>query len=542
MDVVFGATGLVGGDIVRRLRAAGRSVRAGLRGGITHPKAEALMQAGVEVVEGDLTRAATLEGACQGAQTVVTTVTSMPIAEHDGLRRVDLVGTLALIDAAERAGCERFIYLSMSEGCELDSPLQLAKRSCERHLAASRMEAVVLRPSAFMEIWLSPHLGFDPANGVVHLNGSGAAPIRYISAFDVAAIAANAVLHADPGGIWELGGPEAIAPWKSSSCSSASWESPSPSSRPPPPSFSRRTKPRPTRSPRRLPLSSSCGLRAIRAECGGGGPEVRCDAHAGRGVRRPGLTVSWRIMETSGTLIGRRFPMTDKKPDFSNVVGGSSSTARPASQGQTSASPRTYIVQKGDSLWKIAKKYYGNGNALDSHPRGQQGPNRRPRSHPARLDIEDSGMRYRTCAIALLAVSGLVAHGCKNKETPARPSPTTTSTRPSAASPVTVVNVTLGKAIGGDKRVTSQSDSFAPGDTVYASVDTQGAAPSAALAAKWTYQDGQTVNEETLSIAPTGPATTEFHVSKPGGLPAGSYKVEILLDGVLVRTATFKVT
>src|SRR6187431_3633944 len=89
MDVVFGATGLVGGDIVRRLRAAGRSVRAGLRGGITHPKAEALMQAGVEVVEGDLTRAATLEGACQGAQTVVTTVTSMPTAEHDGLRRVD---------------------------------------------------------------------------------------------------------------------------------------------------------------------------------------------------------------------------------------------------------------------------------------------------------------------------------------------------------------------------------------------------------------------------------------------------------------------
>jgi NADH dehydrogenase len=212
MDVVFGGTGLVGGDIVRRLREAGRPVRAGLRGGITHPKAEALGQAGVEVVEGDLTRAATLEGACQGARTVVTTVTSMPTGEHDGLRRVDLVGTLALIDAAERAGCQRFIYVSFSGGLDLDSPLQLAKRSCERHLAASRMEAVVLRPSAFMEVWLGLHLGFDPANGVVHLNGTGAAPIRFISAFDVAAIAAKAVLHPDPGGIWELGGPEAIAP------------------------------------------------------------------------------------------------------------------------------------------------------------------------------------------------------------------------------------------------------------------------------------------------------------------------------------------
>jgi NADH dehydrogenase len=212
MDVVFGGTGLVGGDIVRRLLQAGRPVRAALRGGITHPKAEALAQAGVEVVEGDLTRAATLEGACQGARTVVTTVTSMPTGEHDGLRRVDLVGTLALIDAAERAGCKRFIYLSFSGGLDLDSPLLLAKRSCERHLAASGMEAVVLRPSAYMEIWLGPHLGFDPANGVVHLNGSGAAPIRFISAFDVAAIAAKAVMDPDPGGVWELGGPEALAP------------------------------------------------------------------------------------------------------------------------------------------------------------------------------------------------------------------------------------------------------------------------------------------------------------------------------------------
>ena len=46
------------------------------------------------------------------------------------------------------------------------------------------------------------------------------------------------------------------------------------------------------------------------------------------------------------------------KADFSNVQGSSSSTA-PAVE---SSAEQTYTVARGDSLSKIAKKFYGNSN------------------------------------------------------------------------------------------------------------------------------------------------------------------------------------
>ena len=70
-----------------------------------------------------------------------------------------------------------------------------------------------------------------------------------------------------------------------------------------------------------------------------------------------------------------------------------------------------------------------------------------------------------------------------------------------------------------------------------------GSGPSATLTARWTYQDGQVVDESRQNITPTGGSTvTEFHVSKPDGWPTGGYKVEVLLDGASAGTREFKVT
>ena len=142
--------------------------------------------------------------------------------------------------------------------------------------------------------------------------------------------------------------------------------------------------------------------------------------------------------------------------------------------------------------------------------------------------------------ILALALSVAAPLACKKSQE--LPAPAGAQTAPSpAAQPVAVVGLTLGKQVGPDKKVTGESTTFAPGDTIYASVDTQGAATGTAIVARWTYQDGQTVHEETQALTLTGPATTEFHIAKPDGWPKGSYKVEILVDGVPVRSADFTV-
>ncbi len=134
----------------------------------------------------------------------------------------------------------------------------------------------------------------------------------------------------------------------------------------------------------------------------------------------------------------------------------------------------------------------------------------------------------RFLALALVAV-GIVA--CKKDHPP-------------APAGVSVSSATLGSAIGADKKVTAPKESFAKGDTIYVAVDTAGSG-WATVKAKWTFigKDGKSVpvKEDTQTIQATGPATTEFHISKPDGWPVGDYQVEVLVDDKPVQTKRFTV-
>ena len=138
--------------------------------------------------------------------------------------------------------------------------------------------------------------------------------------------------------------------------------------------------------------------------------------------------------------------------------------------------------------------------------------------------------------IVLLASLALTAIGCSKKEEPAAVPPP-----PAAPAALRVTNVDLGKSLTADKAVANPTDDFMPRDTVFVSVATEGSAPSATLVARFTYQDGQLVDEATQTIAPTGMARTEFHVFKPSGWPEGKYKVEITLNGAMAGSKDFEV-
>jgi hypothetical protein len=145
--------------------------------------------------------------------------------------------------------------------------------------------------------------------------------------------------------------------------------------------------------------------------------------------------------------------------------------------------------------------------------------------------------RWTTLALPLAVAGALGA--CKKPPPPPPPSEVTTPAP--AAAVFEIKTIEVGKGITPDKHVANPTSTFGLRDTIYVSVLSEGSAPSKTVVARWTYQNGQQVQEQTETIAPTGPAATEFHITKKSPWPAGKYKVEILVDGSSAGTKEFEV-
>jgi uncharacterized protein YbjT (DUF2867 family) len=209
--LVVGASGILGSEICRQMTAAKKKVRALVRPETAPQKIQMLEDLGVSLVYGDLKDRGSLAEACDGVSAVISTASStLSRTEGDSIETVDRQGQLSLVEAAEQAFIDKFIYISFAES-ELDFPLQDAKRQVEDRLMESNMDFTILRPSFFMEVWLSPNLGFDPQNGKVSIYGHGAGKVSWIAVQDVARFAiASLENSAAINSIIELGGPEAL--------------------------------------------------------------------------------------------------------------------------------------------------------------------------------------------------------------------------------------------------------------------------------------------------------------------------------------------
>jgi uncharacterized protein YbjT (DUF2867 family) len=212
MILVVGATGMVGSEICQRLSRRGEKVRALVRTTSSPEKVALLRGCGAEICVGDLKDPDSLANACRGANAVISTASStLSRQSGDSIESVDDTGQLHLVEAAKSAGISRFIFVSFRRPAGISFPLADAKAHVEQ--AIRDMNFTTIQASWFMEVWLSPALGFDYSNASARIYGSGTSPVSWVSFPDVAEMCVLALWHpAAERRTIEFGGPDALSP------------------------------------------------------------------------------------------------------------------------------------------------------------------------------------------------------------------------------------------------------------------------------------------------------------------------------------------
>ena len=210
--LLTGATGFVGGYVARHAVERGHRLRALVR---KIDAADTLVQQGVEVVEGDITRPQSLEEAANGCDVVIHLVGIIrekpPVATFDG---VHTRGTIRVLEAAERAGAKKFVQMSALGARADGTAYQRTKFEAEEVVRRSEIPHVIFRPSIvvgaggeFIELLLRM-LRALPVAPVI---GDGRYRLQPVDVEDVAAVFVQAAERDDVAGeCFEIGGPHKL--------------------------------------------------------------------------------------------------------------------------------------------------------------------------------------------------------------------------------------------------------------------------------------------------------------------------------------------
>lgn len=203
--LVAGATGMLGGHLVRELLALGHRVVALTR----RPERVRAVPRLVDVVRGDLADPRTLDDACRGVEVVFSCAGAS--LDPTGLRDrrtyadVDWLGNRNLLEAAQRAGARRFLYVSLFGARELAATEYAgAHERFAELLAASGLRYTVVRPTAFFAAFVP--LVRMALRGRALVIGRGDARTNPIHESDLAELCAAAVSASEE--MLDVGGPE----------------------------------------------------------------------------------------------------------------------------------------------------------------------------------------------------------------------------------------------------------------------------------------------------------------------------------------------
>jgi uncharacterized protein YbjT (DUF2867 family) len=145
---VTGATGQQGGAVARKLLAEGWKVRA-LTRDINKPAAQALAQAGAELVAGDMDKRSELDAAFEGAQGVFSVQNFwLPNVGYEG----EIKQGKNVAEAAKAAGIEHLVFSSVGAAHRGAGQKHFeSKWIIEQYIHSLGIPTTILRPSAFME-------------------------------------------------------------------------------------------------------------------------------------------------------------------------------------------------------------------------------------------------------------------------------------------------------------------------------------------------------------------------------------------------------
>jgi NADH dehydrogenase len=209
--LLTGATGLVGRAVLRRLTAAGEPVRCLVR----DPRRLGADRVRVQIALGDLGDPPSFRNALRGVRTVVHLAAAIRDQRTGSIEELNGIATWRMVQAAERAGVEHFVFTSA---------LSATSHDRTRFLRAKALAEGAVRGSDLRHTILAPSIVYAPGDAftmllerlaivlpVMPVSGRGQALFQPIWAEDVADCAMALLQRpADGNARFELAGPDTL--------------------------------------------------------------------------------------------------------------------------------------------------------------------------------------------------------------------------------------------------------------------------------------------------------------------------------------------